>query len=78
MPQRSTDSSFCVDEVKYLKSVNVVKGELKLVKREKGIEKQYPLNCTLCDVTVAYRSAPPVAASSRLGVASTAALCVTF
>ena len=55
MPQRSTDHSYCVDEVKYLRNVNVVKGELKLVKREKGIEKQYPLNCTLCDVTVAYR-----------------------
>ena len=55
MPQRSTDGAFCVNEEKYLKSVNVVKGDAKVIKREKGLETQYPLSCPLCDVMIAYR-----------------------
>ena len=29
-----------------------------MIKREKGMEKQYRLNCTSCNVAVAYRPAP--------------------
>lgn len=55
MPQRSTDRSFCIEEAKFLRNVNLVKGDLNSIRREKGIEKQYTLKCTLCDTVVAYR-----------------------
>ena len=55
MPQRSTDKSFCVNEAKYLRALNVVKKDPIIIKRPKGKERQYPLACTLCDDVVAYR-----------------------
>jgi hypothetical protein len=33
----------------------IIIGEEKTVKREKGYEKQYQLNCSMCSIPIAYR-----------------------
>eukprot|EP00270_Netrium_digitus_P013258 TRINITY_DN4379_c0_g1_i2.p2 TRINITY_DN4379_c0_g1~~TRINITY_DN4379_c0_g1_i2.p2 ORF type:complete len:126 (+),score=26.29 TRINITY_DN4379_c0_g1_i2:101-478(+) len=58
MPERKTDGSRVVDAAKDLVYLMCVKGGTKLLKREKGLEKQFRYNCELCDVCVAYRPVP--------------------
>jgi hypothetical protein len=48
-----------VEESRYLRELNLCKGETKILKRTKGIEKQYRLSCTNCDIAIAYRPVPP-------------------
>jgi hypothetical protein len=57
LPVRKTDGSRVASE-KQLVSLDMAKGESKAIKREKGIEKQYWLNCMQCDSVLAYRSTP--------------------
>jgi hypothetical protein len=58
LPKRKTDGSFVIDEAKQLRDLRVCKGESKMIKRPKGKEKQYRLNCTACDVCLGYRPVP--------------------
>ncbi|CAM6106012.1 unnamed protein product [Calypogeia fissa] len=58
LPARKTDGSRVVDMAKDLVHLMCAKGGVKLLKREKGTEKQYRYNCELCDLCVGYRSAP--------------------
>eukprot|EP00899_Mesostigma_viride_P028320 jgi/Mesvir1/8673/Mv02613-RA.1 len=58
MPERRTDNSRVVDMAKDMCLLAVVKGEVKTIKREKGLEKQYRYNCELCDICIAYRPVP--------------------
>lgn len=58
MPERKTDGSRVVDARGDLVAVACVKGGTKLLKREKGVEKQFRYNCELCNVCVAYRPVP--------------------
>ena len=37
-----------------------------MIRREKGIEKQFRLNCTSCNVSIAYRPTPPSTPSTYL------------
>jgi hypothetical protein len=57
-----------VEESRYIKELNLCKGEVKLIKRTKGVEKQYRLNCTNCDIAIAYRPVPPELATKYLYV----------
>eukprot|EP00850_Spirogloea_muscicola_P020166 SM000208S06336 [mRNA] locus=s208:97784:98951:+ [translate_table: standard] len=58
MPERRTDASRVVDAKADLVFLACAKGAIKLLKREKGIERQFRYNCELCDVCVGYRSTP--------------------
>lgn len=57
LPVRKTDGTRVASE-KQLVSLDMAKGAAKAIKREKGIEKQYWLNCMQCDSVLAYRSTP--------------------
>ena len=57
LPVRKTDGSRVASE-KQLVSLDMAKGASKAIKRQKGIEKQYWLNCMQCDSVLAYRSTP--------------------
>ena len=57
-----------MEESRYLRELNLCKGETKILKRAKGIEKQYRLACTNCDITIAYRPVPPNVATKYLYV----------
>ena len=57
LPIRKTDGSRVVGSER-LVSLECAKGPSKAIKRPKGVEKQFWLNCVHCDVTVAYRSTP--------------------
>eukprot|EP00741_Cyanophora_paradoxa_P012270 tig00020604_g11857.t1 len=54
LPKRSTDGAYVVD-VRKLKTRNLVDGETKLIKREKGVEKQVRMLCPRCKLVAAYR-----------------------
>ena len=58
LPKRCTDGAFCVDEVQRLRGVALSRGEHKRVRREKGVERQYRLDCAGCGAAVAYRPKP--------------------
>lgn len=58
LPSRKTDGSRVIDMAKDLVHLMCAKGGVKLLKREKGTEKQYRYNCELCDLCVGYRSVP--------------------
>eukprot|EP00850_Spirogloea_muscicola_P014718 SM000107S14084 [mRNA] locus=s107:320042:322010:+ [translate_table: standard] len=58
MPERRTDASRVVDAKADLVFLACAKGAIKLLKREKGVERQFRYNCELCDVCVGYRSTP--------------------
>ncbi|GBG46512.1 hypothetical protein CBR_g79910 [Chara braunii] len=58
MPERKTDNSRVVEVGKDLCSLVCAKGGTKLLKRDKGVEKQYRYNCELCDLCVGYRPVP--------------------
>eukprot|EP01048_Picozoa_sp_COSAG05_P009594 COSAG05_NODE_798_length_7245_cov_46.630982_4_plen_355_part_00 len=57
LPIRKTDGSRVVGSDR-LVSLECAKGPSKAIKRAKGVEKQFWLNCVHCDVTLAYRSTP--------------------
>jgi hypothetical protein len=57
LPVRKTDNTRVVNE-KQLVSLDMAKGVAKAIKREKGVERQYWLNCMQCDAVLAYRSTP--------------------
>lgn len=54
MPQRKTDEAFVLPEKKCKKN-NMTNGEVKAIKRDKGVEKQYRINCSNCGNPIAYR-----------------------
>jgi hypothetical protein len=59
--QRSTDNSFAIPDSgsDMIKQKDMVDGAVKLVRRKKGMEKQNRLNCSRCDVWIAYRCSIP-------------------
>jgi len=57
LPVRKTDGSRVASE-KQLVSLDMAKGAAKAIKREKGVGRQYWLNCMQCDAVLAYRSTP--------------------
>jgi hypothetical protein len=60
LPRRRTDNSYVVVEQTQLHKNKLQAGEVKAIKREKGVEKQWRLVCPNgeCGVTLAYRPAP--------------------
>ena len=58
LPRRSTDQSHVIDEEKHLVELNVRKGEIKRIQREKGVEQQCRLMCQDCGCLLAYRPKP--------------------
>lgn len=71
LPKRSTDNSTAVARKHMLKQ-RFKEGELKRLKRKKGIETQYRMCCPGCGLFVAYRSSPTVAASKYIYVCEAA------
>jgi hypothetical protein len=57
---RRTDDSLVLKQAKHVLTMRLSRGEEKLLQREAGMERQYRLNCTRCDMALAYR---PVAAT---------------
>ena len=55
LPRRRTDGSYVVSEETHLKKHRMVEGEVKRLKREKGIEQQYRYNCSDCGLFLCYR-----------------------
>ena len=76
-PRRSTDQSYVV-RTGLLAKVAMVEGEKKLIKREKGVEKQFRWSCTGegCGLTLCYQSTPWVGDAKCIFVL-TGALAVT-
>ncbi|CAI5517063.1 unnamed protein product [Closterium sp. Naga37s-1] len=58
LPERRTDGSRVVEAATDLVTMMAVKGGQKLLKREKGVERQFRYNCELCDACMAYRPVP--------------------
>jgi hypothetical protein len=58
LPTRATDGCNVVDEATQLRRLSVVRGPVKMIRREKGIERQFPLHCPSCDVPIGYRPTP--------------------
>eukprot|EP00277_Geminigera_cryophila_P023035 CAMPEP_0179481340 /NCGR_PEP_ID=MMETSP0799-20121207/59097_1 /TAXON_ID=46947 /ORGANISM="Geminigera cryophila, Strain CCMP2564" /LENGTH=80 /DNA_ID=CAMNT_0021293907 /DNA_START=51 /DNA_END=289 /DNA_ORIENTATION=+ len=58
MPKRGTDQSHVIDESKHLVELNARKGEIKHIRREKGVEQQCRLMCETCGCLLAYRPKP--------------------
>lgn len=58
LPKRGTDGSSVVDEATQLRRLSVVRGPPRAVRREKGVERQFPVHCPACDVPIGYRPAP--------------------
>jgi hypothetical protein len=60
LKKRSTDGSYALPEdAEYIREMYLVSGEVKVVERPKGMEKQWRLNCKGCGVWCAYRCTPP-------------------
>eukprot|EP00741_Cyanophora_paradoxa_P025289 tig00000361_g24408.t1 len=55
LPKRKTDGSVVVEFERVLRSVHVAEGETKLIKREKGVERQHRMECPSCDAVLGYR-----------------------
>lgn len=70
LPIRGTDSSSVVDEATQLRRLAVVRGPPRIIRREKGVERQFPVHCPSCDVPIGYRPAPLDAPSRFLYVHS--------
>lgn len=69
MPRRGTDHAYCADEEAFLKFVDLEeRPQPKLIRREKGIERQYELCCKGCKAPVAYRPVPLAQATRFLYV----------
>jgi hypothetical protein len=59
MPTRSTDGATVVEEAVYLRHLELVPAPApKLLRREKGMERQFMLCCRGCGLEVAYRPVP--------------------
>lgn len=58
-PKRKADGS-CVVKASLLARLSMQEGEKKLIKREKGVEKQFRWSCTGegCGLTLCYQSTP--------------------
>ena len=70
LPIRGTDGSSVVDEATQLRRLAVVRGPPRTIRREKGVERQFPVHCPSCDVPIGYRPAPLDAPSRFLYVHS--------
>eukprot|EP00808_Paulinella_micropora_P021350 g40553.t1 len=58
LPLRKTDSSRVLEEQKHTFKRNMVMGPTVHIKRRKGVERQYRLNCKACGLLMCYRVAP--------------------
>ena len=56
-PKRGTDRSSAIKQPLIAKSM-MTEGETKMIKREKGVEKQYRWKCPGCDLALCYQSTP--------------------
>jgi len=56
LPRRKTDASAVIETKNHMYKVMLEKGENKLIKRSGGFERQYRLNCTKCELPIAYQS----------------------
>ena len=56
LPRRKTDGAYVLDKESTVFKLKTNQGEKKLLKREKGYERQHRLVCGSCGVFVAYRS----------------------
>jgi hypothetical protein len=56
LPRRKTDGSAVIETKRHMHKVMLEKGENKLIKRSGGFERQYRLNCTKCELPIAYQS----------------------
>ena len=57
-PKRKTDGSYAIDTAALLTDLRVADGGMKLLRRAKGVERQYRLHCCDCCVALGYVSAP--------------------
>lgn len=58
LPKRGSDGSFVLDETKHVFKRQMNDGQTKVIRRDKGVEKQYRFHCKECDLPLCYRSAP--------------------
>ena len=56
-PKRGTDGSSAIKQALIVKSM-MIEGDTKMIKRQKGVEKQYRWKCPGCDLTLCYQSTP--------------------
>ena len=56
--RRGTDNAWALNEAKLLRDFRLCRGETKLIRREKGVERQHRFNCANCEIFVAYRPKP--------------------
>jgi len=54
LPRRKTDGAYVLERGTAVFKLNAKPGDKKLLKREKGFERQYRLNCWNCRVPIAY------------------------
>ena len=57
-PRRKTDSSIALDTTHVLVDLRVTSGGVKLLRRDKGTERQHRINCCNCGVPLGYKSSP--------------------
>lgn len=56
LPKRKTDKSSVIETKKHMHKAMLEKGEAKVIKRSKGFERQFRLNCKKCELPIAYQS----------------------
>lgn len=66
VPRRSTDRSHVLMAGHQLQKHQLRKGEVKTIRRQKGLERQYRWNCSGCGVMVAYQSRPFEASAAEV------------
>lgn len=57
LPTRKTDQSTVLETKAHMHKIMLDKGEQKLIKRAGGYERQFRLNCSKCELPVAYQCA---------------------
>eukprot|EP00747_Dinoflagellata_sp_TGD_P021941 gnl/TRDRNA2_/TRDRNA2_128797_c0_seq1.p1 gnl/TRDRNA2_/TRDRNA2_128797_c0~~gnl/TRDRNA2_/TRDRNA2_128797_c0_seq1.p1 ORF type:complete len:175 (+),score=29.91 gnl/TRDRNA2_/TRDRNA2_128797_c0_seq1:48-572(+) len=73
IPRRKTDSALVLDASKVVIRLNTTKKEgCQLIRREKGVERQYVHECSSCGQTIGYTSKPHEEDISLLYIAETA------
>lgn len=55
LPTRKTDRSAVIEDKAHMYRLLLEKGEHKLIKRSGGFERQFRLNCSKCDLPIAYQ-----------------------
>jgi len=55
LPKRKTDGSAVIEAKTHMYKLTLDKGEHKLIKRSGGLERQYRLNCSKCELPIAYQ-----------------------